>query len=59
MVLLAVVGDALGRDRLQHMHQALQIVSATDLDAIGQVEDEVAEAEVLHQDPAQLIEQHR
>ena len=59
VVALAVIGEAGRGDRTEHLLQRLQVVRAAHLGAVGQPEDEVAEAEVLGDEVPELVEEHR
>ena len=54
----AVVHDALDLHRGQHLFEAAQVLGAPQLSPVGHAEHEVAEREVLHDEPVQFA-QHR
>ena len=59
VVSLAVIGEAGRGNRMEHLLQRLQVVRTAQSGAVGQPEDEVAEAEVLGDEVPELLEEHR
>jgi hypothetical protein len=59
VIALGMVRDAFDRQRGQPVLQLAQVARAADLAAVGHPEHELAESEMRHHEPAELVQQGR